>query len=274
MTTENTYDFVNENSVDVLERFILKGYHVEEYLTNLEKQPRTELRVLSMREAFMFADDKEGLKDAVNNFFQDCFNLTCYDDEVAERLISRYLGVVKAILFKTTAEYIEGPDYDWYINTVNMPFLTNHLEWGCSIRFPWFCCGTGKSGPDVPFELCNNYDTVEITDRETLERFWGATLHIWENFVAPIVGPTKKEPRKLTDGEREIIGRVLDTNEAEDEPYRKAIMVSKQIWKNMSGVDNGEVTVTNQEIDAAKLQLLNALGITKEMIEIYKVENN
>ena len=67
------------------------------------------------------------------------FDFTTYDGEIDILFSERMVEVLKAILNKNTSEYIKDKDqYLNYLTMVNMPFLTDKLDWGISIRFAWF----------------------------------------------------------------------------------------------------------------------------------------
>ena len=67
------------------------------------------------------------------------FDFTTYDSDVDVLFAEKMIEVLKCILEKRTFEYQK--DRNQYINfltMVNMPFLTDKLEWGTSIRGAWF----------------------------------------------------------------------------------------------------------------------------------------
>ena len=67
------------------------------------------------------------------------FDFTTYDGEIDILLAEKMVEVLKAILNKNTFEYIKNKEkYLNYLTMVNMPFLTDKLDWGSSIRGAWF----------------------------------------------------------------------------------------------------------------------------------------
>jgi len=67
------------------------------------------------------------------------FDFTTYDGEIDILFAEKMVEVLKVILNKNTFEYIENKEqYLNYLTMVNMPFLTDKLEWGGSIRGAWF----------------------------------------------------------------------------------------------------------------------------------------
>jgi len=68
------------------------------------------------------------------------FDFTTYDGEIDILFAEKMIPVLKAILERKTFEY-QAENKEQYINyltMVNMPFLTDKLEWGGSIRGAWF----------------------------------------------------------------------------------------------------------------------------------------
>jgi hypothetical protein len=67
------------------------------------------------------------------------FDFTTYDGEIDVLFAEKMVEVLECILNRTTFEYQEDKEkYINYLTMVNMPFLTNKLEWGTSIRGAWF----------------------------------------------------------------------------------------------------------------------------------------
>lgn len=67
------------------------------------------------------------------------FDFTTYDEDADVLFAKNMIEVLKCILDKTTFEYQKDEkQYINYLTMVNMPFLTDKLEWGGSIRGAWF----------------------------------------------------------------------------------------------------------------------------------------
>jgi len=67
------------------------------------------------------------------------FDFTTYDGEIDVLFSEKMIPVLKCILNKETFAYQENEEqYINYLIMVNMPFLTDKLEWGTSIRGAWF----------------------------------------------------------------------------------------------------------------------------------------
>ena len=67
------------------------------------------------------------------------FDFTTYDGEIDVLFAEKMIPVLKSILERKTFEYQQDKEqYINYLTMVNMPFLTDKLEWGGSIRGAWF----------------------------------------------------------------------------------------------------------------------------------------
>ena len=67
------------------------------------------------------------------------FDFNTYDSEIDILFAEKMVEVLKVILNKNTFEYIKDREqYLNYLTMVNMPFLTDKLDWGGSIRGAWF----------------------------------------------------------------------------------------------------------------------------------------
>lgn len=64
------------------------------------------------------------------------FGFTTYDNSMAAEFAKSMISVLGSIVDRKTFEYIET-NYHNYLLMINMPFLTDKLEWGCSIRGAW-----------------------------------------------------------------------------------------------------------------------------------------
>ncbi len=69
----------------------------------------------------------------------DVFDFTTYDSEIDELLARIMLEVLQSILDRKTFEYqaISKEHYVNYLVMCNLPFLSNKIEWGTSIRGAW-----------------------------------------------------------------------------------------------------------------------------------------
>lgn len=66
------------------------------------------------------------------------FNFTTYDDDIGEEMATDMIYVLSAIWQGKVFDYIEDRlNYRKYITMVNMPFLSDMIEWGSSVRGAW-----------------------------------------------------------------------------------------------------------------------------------------
>ena len=80
-----------------------------------------------------------GKTSRLNYLSENIFGFTTYDSEMGDLFGMKAVEVCEAINNKQTFEYQKQPDgYMWYLIIVNMPFFTNKLDWGTSIRGAWW----------------------------------------------------------------------------------------------------------------------------------------
>lgn len=77
---------------------------------------------------------------------QFIFNFTTYDDEMDELFVKKALEVCAAISeMGRRIDFMKDPeDYKWYLIMVNMPFFSDKIEWGTSVRCAWWTSDPGK----------------------------------------------------------------------------------------------------------------------------------
>ena len=67
------------------------------------------------------------------------FDFTTYDSEMSELFCEKALDVCNAIQERKTFEFIENKEnYIWFLTMCNMPFFSDKLDWGTSIRGAWW----------------------------------------------------------------------------------------------------------------------------------------
>ena len=67
------------------------------------------------------------------------FEFTTYDGETSELFAAKALEVCAAITRKETFDYIrDRENYKWFLLMCNMPFFSQKIEWGASIRGCWW----------------------------------------------------------------------------------------------------------------------------------------
>ena len=73
-------------------------------------------------------------------FLSQILNFTTYDSEIDELFSVKMIEVLTCIVNKETFKYQEESreNYINYLLMCNMPFLTDKLDWGGSIRGAWF----------------------------------------------------------------------------------------------------------------------------------------
>lgn len=105
------------------------------------------------------------------------FNFTTYECEYSELFAKKAIEVCDAINDGKTYEYIkEHENRLWYSLMVNMPFFSDKLEWGASIRGAWWSEGPHK------FSSCGLF-----LDGEQLCETMEFTREQWREFVVAVV---------------------------------------------------------------------------------------
>jgi len=110
------------------------------------------------------------------------FDFTTYDGTMSSLFAQRAVEVCEAINNRKTFEYIEDEErYKWFLLMCNMPFFSDKLEWGTSIRGAWWnykikfsCLG-----------LFEGYD--QLTEPMEFNQ------NEWEVFIKAIVDFSKNE---------------------------------------------------------------------------------
>lgn len=84
-----------------------------------------------------FLGDKESTR--LEYLSGEIFNFTTYDSDVAELFARKALDVCEAINKRKTFEYQQDTGgYHWFLIMINMPFFTDRLNWGTSVRGAWW----------------------------------------------------------------------------------------------------------------------------------------
>jgi len=93
-------------------------------------------------ELYKFWQEDECPPESKLQFLGDViFDFTTYDSEMSEYFAGEMIEVLECILDKETYEYISISYHKInYLTMVNMPFLSDKLSWGGSIRGAWFQC--------------------------------------------------------------------------------------------------------------------------------------
>lgn len=137
-----------------------------------------------LEEGHMETQDRASRLEYLSEYI---FDFTTYESEYSELFAKKALEVCAAVSDGKTFEYIKQPDNRlWYLLMVNMPFFTNKLSWGTSIRGAWWA---GPSHKKIEFSSCGLsldgtqlYETMEFTCKE------------WLEFIAAVVAFGSEEP--------------------------------------------------------------------------------
>lgn len=105
------------------------------------------------------------------------FDFTTYDSNISELFARKAVEVCDAITNKSTFDYIKNHDnYVWFLLMCNMPFFSNKLDWGSSIRGAWW----RSSG--IEFQSLG----IWIDDEQYSESI-NFDVEEWEKFISSIV---------------------------------------------------------------------------------------
>ncbi len=81
-----------------------------------------------------------GLTSRLEYLADYIFDFTTYETAMAEMFASKAVEVCSAISERKTFDYLGASDENrmWYLLMCNMPFFSDRLEWGTSIRGAWW----------------------------------------------------------------------------------------------------------------------------------------
>jgi len=108
------------------------------------------------------------------------FDFTTYDGEMSSQFALKAVEVCAAINDGTTFDYIkDAENYRWFLLMCNMPFFSDKLEWGMSIRGAWW---GAMPGEQIEFQSCGLWmGDEQLTD--TLK----FSADEWKKFIAAVV---------------------------------------------------------------------------------------
>ncbi|NID06638.1 hypothetical protein HBF26_17215 [Luteibacter jiangsuensis] len=112
------------------------------------------------------------------------FGFTTYDGDQDATLAARAVDVCRAISAKATYEYINRSqeDYTWYLVMCNMPFFSQAISWGTSIRGAWWSAPYDSRGHrPIKLDSCGIYDG----DEQLLGLEF--TTAEWEVFIEAVI---------------------------------------------------------------------------------------
>lgn len=115
------------------------------------------------------------------------FDIVTYDSEMSELFASKAIDVCTAINNRKTFEFIEDiENYKWFLIICNIPFFSERIEWGASIRGAWWRLTTKKD--QIDFKSCGLWvgdeqliDTLKFSENE------------WGYFVRAIIEFAREE---------------------------------------------------------------------------------
>lgn len=84
-----------------------------------------------------------------------------YDDDMSVYFAAQAFEVARAISHGTTFEFIEEPNqYKMYLTMCNVPFFSEKIEWGTSIRGAWWVHS------DIKLHTCDlfTFDGKQVVD--------------------------------------------------------------------------------------------------------------
>lgn len=106
------------------------------------------------------------------------FNFTTYDSSIDVLFATKAVDVCNAITERKTVEYINDEEnYKWFLIMCNMPFFSNKIEWGGSIRGAWWIVGE-----TIEFESCGLW----VGDKQITETIRFSSEQ-WGEFAKAIV---------------------------------------------------------------------------------------
>lgn len=126
----------------------------------------------------------EGIKPSSKShleFLNDAvFDFTTYDSAVSQLFARKAIEVCKALSDRKTFEYIEEKqNYTWFLLMCNMPFFSNKLSWGTSIRGAWW--STGVHSNAIELNSCYLFQD----EKQLLKLQF--TLSEWEQFIRAVI---------------------------------------------------------------------------------------
>ena len=108
------------------------------------------------------------------------FNFTTYDSEMSELFARKAIEVCAAISSGTTFDYIKDPEqYRWFLLMCNMPFFSDKLSWGTSIRGAWW---DDPAHGRIKFSSCGLW-----LNGEQMADEWSFTRGDWVEFIAAVL---------------------------------------------------------------------------------------
>ena len=135
----------------------------------------------------------------LNYLSEYIFRFTTYDPEMGEFFAAVALEVAAAITNGETGDFVDcsAMHHKWYLVMVNMPFFSEWLEWGCSIRGAWW----GYFDEEYTLETLGLYEDgeqlgpLELTRSEWIEFIRGMLSFAKDELEQLLVFDYKDRPR-------------------------------------------------------------------------------
>lgn len=112
---------------------------------------------------------------------ESVFNFITYETEIDELFATKAIEVCAAINNRSTFDYIDDTENrKWYLIMCNMPFFSDKITWGSSIRGAWWA---GKqSNNQIEIKYCWFWidgrqcaDTMKFSEEE------------WQKFITAVI---------------------------------------------------------------------------------------
>lgn len=106
------------------------------------------------------------------------FDFITYDSAISIEMARQAIATCKAINEHSMKDYIADPiQYRSFIYNCNLPFFISKLEWGTSIRFPWWdsvgilfnSTGLWLNGEQIYHDLVFNDDEWKLVISDMIE---------------------------------------------------------------------------------------------------------
>ena len=130
-----------------------------------------------LEDGFAFINELDGQSTRLSFLGDYIFDFTTYDSEWSEIFAKRAIEVCESISNKTTFESFEEPGrYRWFLIMINMPFFSQRINWGTSVRGAWW-----ESPPDLVYQSSGLF----IGDEQFCSHMF--TTKQWCEFIAAII---------------------------------------------------------------------------------------
>lgn len=98
---------------------------------------------------------------------ENFFNFVTYDSGISIEMAKQAIATCKVINERSMKDYIADPiQYRSFIYNCNLPFFISKLDWGTSIRFPWWNIIVSYSSTGLWLNGEQIYDDLFFKDDE------------------------------------------------------------------------------------------------------------